>query len=304
MAAERMRTLSVAVAGTVLLPSGALAHGGGTHGAVFGAPWTVDPWIVMPLAASAMLFATGNGRLRLKRRRRGAVRDLRCPAFLAGWLVLVLALVSPLHWLGEHLFTAHMIEHELVMAVAAPLLVIARPVGPMLWALPRAARQSVATAMRSRSVRSAWLVLTAPAVATTLHAIAIWGWHAPVAFETAVGSETLHRLQHLSFFLTAFVFWWAVFRRSEAGRGAWHVFVTMLHMSALGALIALAPRVLYGMQTSFALAWGLTPLGDQQLAGLVMWVPAGTLYAAIALVLLARLIRRSAVTAGRQHAPR
>ena len=75
------------------------------------------------------------------------------------------------------------------------------------------------------------------------------------------------------------LFWWSVLRRSESGAGAWHLFITMLHTSALGALMALAPRVLYQAQTASALAFGLTPLQDQQLAGLIMWVPAGTIYA-------------------------
>ncbi len=89
------------------------------------------------------------------------------------------------------------------------------------------------------------------------------------------------------------LFWWAVLWRSPAGAAAWHVFITMLHTSVLGALMALAPRVLYGAQTATAVDWGLTPLEDQQLAGVIMWVPAGTIYAGVALVLFALWIRTS-----------
>jgi putative membrane protein len=103
----------------------------------------------------------------------------------------------------------------------------------------------------------------------------------------------MHRLQHLSFFVTALLFWWSVLRRSDLGVGAWHLFITMLHTSVLGALMALAPRVLYGAQTLHSAEWGLSPLQDQQLAGVVMWVPAGTVYAGAALALTAIWISRS-----------
>jgi cytochrome c oxidase assembly factor CtaG len=112
-------------------------------------------------------------------------------------------------------------------------------------------------------------------------------------FDAAVTNVALHRAQHLSFFLTAVLFWWSVLRRSESGAGAWHVFITMLHTSVLGALMALAPHVLYGAQTATAFEWGLTPLEDQQLAGIIMWIPAGTIYAGAALAQLAIWIRQS-----------
>lgn len=90
---------------------------------------------------------------------------------LWGWLTLAAGLLSPLHWLGEHLFTAHMIEHELIMAVAAPLLALARPIGAFLWAFPLSLRQRLRRAGRSRWVRSGWSVITSPAPATTWHGV-------------------------------------------------------------------------------------------------------------------------------------
>jgi putative membrane protein len=112
----------------------------------------------------------------------------------------------------------------------------------------------------------------------------------------------MHRLQHQSFLLTAILFWWSIFRSSESGVAAWNLFVTMLHTSILGALMALAPRVLYTVQTATAMDWGLSPLEDQQLAGLIMWVPAGTIYAGAALALTAIWIRHSSDTGGRPDA--
>jgi cytochrome c oxidase assembly factor CtaG len=208
-------------------------------------------------------------------------------------LALAGALVSPLHWLGEHLFTFHMIEHEIVMAVAAPLIVVGRPAGVFLWSLPYALRRPVAAIFVGPLPLGAWRWVTRPMNATVLHGAAIWLWHIPVVFDAAVVDVTLHRLQHLSFLVTAIFFWWAMLRRSAGGVAVWHLFVTMIHTSVLGAWMALAPRVLYHVQTAGAPGFGLTPLEDQQLAGIIMWIPAETAYAGAALALMALWIRRS-----------
>ena len=274
-----------------LLPGArpALAHGTDGHGAL---QWTFDPWIVVPLLVAGALFALGAARLS----RRSAIR--RFPgwsdtAYWAGLLMLAIALVSPLHYLGEHLFTFHMIEHEIVMAVAAPLIVLARPIGVLFWGLPRPLRRPAMRLVRSRMIDVPWTIATTGVVATLLHAAAIWIWHVPALFDATVTSSLLHRLQHLSFLVTAVVFWWAVIWKEGRGSGAWHLFLTMLHTSILGALIALAPRVAYVAQTRYAGEFGLTPLEDQQLAGIVMWVPGGIIYAGAALAMLAELIRGS-----------
>src|SRR4051794_7297670 len=108
-----------------------------------------------------------------------------------------------------------MIEHEIVMALAAPLLVAARPIGTILWSLPRNARVAAGRLLRRRGVVIAWDRLSAGGNATVLHGIAIWAWHAPVLFDAALTSEPVHRLQHLSFFVTAILFWWSVLYRSK-----------------------------------------------------------------------------------------
>ncbi|WP_458759613.1 cytochrome c oxidase assembly protein [Afipia sp. TerB] len=263
------------------------------------AAWTFDPWIVSPLVVFALLYISGAAVLARRAVHTRVWHHLSC---VAGWFTLAAALVSPLHWLGERLFTFHMIEHEIIMAVSAPLLVIARPVGTLLWSLPRRLRLKVGGMMRHHITRRLWDWLSAGRNATLLHAIAIWAWHAPALFDATIDNVFLHRLQHLSFFVTAVLFWWSVFRRSEAGAAAWHVFITMLHTSALGALMALAPRVLYQQQTAAAAAWGLTPLEDQQLAGIIMWVPAGTIYAGAALALIAVWIKDASRNADRRDA--
>jgi putative membrane protein len=281
----------------MLLPSAAWAHARDSV-------WTFDPWVVSPLFTSAILYSVG---LVALWRRAGVGRGIRrwqAACYAAGWLVLTAALLSPLHWLGEQLFTAHMIEHELIMAVAAPLLVLARPIGALLWALPMVLRQRLGQATRWRWLRSFWNVLTNPVPATTWHGAVIWFWHAPVLFDGAVAHVAVHRLQHFSCLASALAFWWALVRRAERGAAVLHLFVTMVHTTILGALLVLVPRMLYPGQTALAPQWHLTPLEDQQLAGLVMWVPAGTVYAGAALVFAALWVRQSGAVWRNGHALR
>jgi cytochrome c oxidase assembly factor CtaG len=188
--------------------------------------------------------------------------------------------------MGERLFTFHMIEHEIVMAIAAPLFVLSRPVATLLWAVPREVRHQLGNLISGKMSRRIWNFMTAGTVATVVHAVAIWLWHVPALLDASVVDFTAHRMQHLSFLLTALLFWWSVIWRSQRGIAAWHIFATMVHTSLLGALMALSPRVLYPTQTQFAADWGLTPLEDQQLAGMLMWVPAGTVYAGATLALI------------------
>ena len=280
---------------TVLLAGYSIAGPATAHGPEGTYPsWSFDPWILSPLLLLAFPYAIGA--VRLTRRSSDRRRLLRrALVFAAGWLTLALALVSPLHWFGERLLAAHMVEHEVLMAVSAPLIVAARPLGAVLWGLPRHGRAALARLLRLRPLRAAWRRATAGATATVLHGAAIWGWHLPVAFDAALASDTLHRLQHLSFLGTAVLFWWAVLWRSERGVAAWHLFATMMHTAILGALMALAPRPLYAVHSG---AWRLTPLEDQQLAGLVMWIPAGTVYVGAALAMIALWIRGSAKAPG------
>jgi cytochrome c oxidase assembly factor CtaG len=242
--------------------------------------WEWDPWVAVPLGTSFGLYAIGLVRLWVRAGVGRGVSTWQTGAFTLGWLVLVLALISPLHEYGEHLFYAHMIEHELLMTVAAPLIALSRPLGVLLHALPRRGRWLLTGTAHSKLVSSVWQWAMIPLNATVLHAVAIWAWHIPVLLDGTLISETLHRLQHISFLGTALIFWWAIVRRPlwDYGIGAMHVFATMLHTGLLGALLTLAPRVFYPRQTADAALFGLTPLDDQQLAGLIMWVPGGLAY--------------------------
>jgi putative membrane protein len=266
-------------------------------GSTFQGGWLPGPAIILPLAALGMVYAAGALRLwcRADRGRHARIGDGLL--FASGWAVLALALLSPLHPLGERLFTAHMLEHELLMAVAAPLLVLSRPVAALLWGLPVPWRKQLARAGRARPLANVWSVASRPSVATLLHGAAIWLWHLPALFEAALARGVLHYLQHASFLGTGLLFWWVVLPRSrrqrDHGVGVMHLFFTALHTGLLGVLLALAPDLWYPSNAPDAQLWGLTPLEDQQLAGLVMWVPAGLIYAGAALVLAGIWIQTS-----------
>ncbi|HEX4780834.1 MAG TPA: cytochrome c oxidase assembly protein, partial [Usitatibacter sp.] len=257
---------------------------------VQGAAASFEPWAVVCLALSATLYAIGVRRLW---RRAGGSRGI--PAadvarFAAGWLVLCVALLPPLDAMSDRSFATHMVQHELLMVVAAPLLVLARPLEAWTWALPAPWRPALGAVARSRGLRAAWRWCTAPVGAWILHAVALWAWHIPVLFEAALASEAVHTLQHASFFATALLFWWSVFeraRRNSGGASFASLFTTMAHSSALGALLTLAPDPWYPSYLE-GKAFGLTALEDQQLGGLIMWGPASLAYLAAALLIAYR----------------
>lgn len=261
--------------------------------------WNLEPWVAAPLALSLALYAAGVARLW---RRAGAGRGIsrgQCACFAAGWLTLAAALISPIDTLGGALFSMHMVQHELLMVVAAPLFVASRPLEAWAWALPAALNRAFAALARRGPVRAAWGWVTEPAGAWALHALAIWGWHVPALFDLALVDETVHGLQHASFLATALAFWWSVLGRGVRRPDAWgmaSLFTTMLHTGALGALLTFAPTPWYAHYVDAA-AFGLTAVEDQQLGGLVMWVPGSLAYLVAGLAIVARWLAPAATRA-------
>ena len=276
-----------------LLPLAATAHAPVAAAEPVTLTWTFEPWVLALLAASLMLYAAGLRRLWGQAGAGRGIRGAHAAAFGAGWLAVALALVSPLDGLGARLFSAHMVQHELLMAVAAPLLVIGRPLAVWTWALPPPARRLAGRWTRQPVLARAWATLTDPMVAWALHGVVLWGWHVPAMFEWALRSDGMHTLQHSSFLLSALLFWWSPLAgASRVGRGAsmFYLFSTMVHTGALGALLTFSPTVWYPSYGDTAASLGVDPVEDQQLGGLVMWVPAGLAYLFAGLALAASAI--------------
>lgn len=252
--------------------------------------WSADPFVLCALAVSLVLYVLGYRQLRCRSHARTrALRDRQGMAFLGGWGLLVVALVSPLDGLGAALFSAHMIQHELLMIAAAPLLVLGRPLGVWVWALPSRWRKGVGGVVRWRPLKIAWEGATAPAGAWLLHAAALWLWHMPVLFQSALSHPWVHTLQHTSFLASALLFWWTILRH-QGGAAMLSLFTTMLHTGALGALLTVATGLWYPLYVEPSAALGFDALQDQQMGGLVMWVPGGIAYLVSALVMAARWV--------------
>jgi putative membrane protein len=256
--------------------------------------WTWSPLVLVLLVLSGTLYALGTRRLWSRLGASGGVRWWEVAAFGAGWLSLWLALISPLDRLSDILFSAHMAQHEILMVVAAPLLVIGRPFLPVMWALPARARDRLGAWARRPAVRGTWSRVTGPFFVLALHAVAVWTWHAPALFEAALRSETVHGFQHLCFFWTAVLFWWSMvqggYGRLGYGVAALFVFATAVHTSVLGALLTFASVLWYPTYGGRGAVWGVTALADQQLAGLYMWIPSGLTFLVLGLALVAAWI--------------
>lgn len=251
--------------------------------------WNTEPWVICCLLISLILYIAGTWKLWHRAGIGHGLMVWQAAAFAGGWLTLCLALVSPLDALGERLFSAHMVQHELLMIVAAPLFVLARPLEAWTWGLPYTWRRRASRIARASAMQKGWAALTAPLWAWALHAAALWGWHVPALFNAALTSEGMHIAQHASFFATALLFWWATIGRVAArrpGPALALLFTTMLHTGVLGALLTFARSAWYAYDAT--LAYSLSPLDDQQLGGLIMWVPGGVAYLAAGLVLVYR----------------
>src|SRR5262249_35645760 len=150
------------------------------------------------------LYVRGWWRLRRTPRTRGAAPGWRLAAYLTGLVTLVLALCSPLETLAELSFTAHMVQHQLLMMTAPPLLLLGAPLPLILWALPVPLRRRLgALVTRPGPVRRILGTLTWMPIALTLFTVALWVWHHPAAYEAALRHPLLHDLEHLTFFGTA-----------------------------------------------------------------------------------------------------
>jgi putative membrane protein len=261
--------------------------------------WEFEPLVLFPLLLLGALYVAGHARLARLTHRQGPNESRGTRFFVAGYAALALALLSPIHTFSEELFFVHMLQHVLLMSVAAPLLLLANPMPVMLWSLPPTARALVGRGLAAESwpVRCLRL-LTRPLLAWPLFVLDLWLWHQPAPYQAALGSEPLHYVQHLLFFLTAVLFWWPVIgpapvrSRLRYPARMLYVFMAWVPNSVLGAGFTFAPAALMPFYEARPRHWGIDALADQQLAGLLMWIPGDAIYAAAMMALLIALLRQ------------
>jgi len=174
-----------------------------------------------------------------------------------------------------------------------------------LRALPSPAASRLGRFSNTHAWRVTWTAISAPLVAWFVHAVVLWTWHIPAFFQATLHSEWIHAAQHLSFLLTALLFWWAVLHGHKGvvnyGAGVLYLFTTAIHSGLLGALITFARTVWYPDYTGRTDSFGLSPLEDQQIGGLIMWVPACLVYVFAALGMVVGMLRHSDLLSDRRE---
>lgn len=220
------------------------------------ARWNFDPLLILALTALAVWWHLAVGKAYPERR----------SSFAAAFGLLVVLFVSPFCALTSALFAARVTHHVLLTAAVAPLLVLS---------IPRE-RLHVAGPL------SVW---------TLVQALVFWAWHSPALYAFALGHDAAYWLMQLTLLASAIGFW-AALRRSSAPAAVAALLFSVVQMGLLGALITFAARPLYAPHFLTTLAWGLEPLEDQQLAGLIMWAPAAGFYLAAALFIAGRWLSR------------
>ena len=246
--------------------------------------WDSAPYIVIPIVLAASLYLVG--RWRLGRRARyappGMLRDL---FYLGGLLALTLALLSPIDVYAGDLFFMHMVQHLLLMMIAPPLLQLANPMSRILWAFPRAVRRSIGGTLNSAGVlRLALQGVTVPVIAWLVFVVTIWVWHSPVPYNAALASEGMHVLEHLTMFGAALIFWWPVIGPAPLRSRMPHplrflyLFLALFQNILLGAILTFAQAPVYAYYDGTPAHWGITGPQDQQLGGVLMWIPGTMMY--------------------------
>jgi putative membrane protein len=255
------------------------------------ASWSLAPQIILPLVLLAALY--GRGVLAQRSLPGGQLNPARASMFAGGMLLLAAALVSPLCRLAATLASAHMVQHILIVAVIPPLLIMGRPLMTVRQGLRASSR-----AARPSGIGMGLSWLAQPTLAASLYAAAIWLSHMPAVYEAALRDPTIHLLLLIFQLSTGLLFWQIMVCAATPGRrdgrvgGALLMAVsTFMHTGLLGALLTFSSQPWYPIYDLRPQAWGFTPLEDQQLAGLIMWVPMSAIYLAAGLAVMAQLLR-------------
>jgi putative membrane protein len=249
--------------------------------------WTWTLVALLGLALFVSFYSFGIQRLWQNAGVGRGVRMWQTVMFAGGIIALFVALFSPLDALSDSLFAAHMGQHMLLMFVAAPLLVMSALPVALLWALPRTWARNIGRWWgKADGLQAGWQFITKPLVALIIFTFALWFWHVPALYDAALHDETIHIIEHITFFVAAALYWWSIFQINRQGISIIYLFGALLESGALGALLTFSQRPWYDGHTTAE--WTLSPLDDQQLGGVIMWVPGHLLFMGIIIVVAYR----------------
>jgi putative membrane protein len=267
--------------------------------------WSLPPAATFAIELAAIIYLRGWWRLR----QAGVpfVPAWRAVAFLSGLLTLWIALASPIDAINSLLLTAHMLQHMLFMMVAPPLILLGAPLVPIVCGLPGVARERVGSIVKSPFAERIGRGVTNPVAGLLLMGVVMFAWHTPILYELAIKSESLHEIEHASFFLASLVFWWPVVLPWPS-RAHWprlamvpYLLLADLQNTALSAILAFSDRVLYPSYAALPRLFGLSALEDQVAAGAFMWVAGSVGFVLPAIVIAVQCLstssRRDALSA-------
>jgi len=244
--------------------------------------WSFNPPLVLVLDL-AVLYWLGDRRTVTPARKQSAVR-LQRGSFYAAMAVLAIALCSPIELLSEQLFWVHMVQHVLLMLIAAPLLVFSRPWIRLWRSLPLDTRRWLARGLsqgtRAAPLRGLSRLLGGAGASFVAFSVVLLGWHIPAMFDSTLRSGALHALEHTLFFSTALLFWKQVIpspplrARLASSQRVLYLVGAMVVSWLLAVVLALAPHPLYAYYAELSSRpGGISAMADQQVAAGIMWVP-------------------------------
>jgi cytochrome c oxidase assembly factor CtaG len=255
------------------------------------------PW---PLTLAILVFAVAyvRGFFAIRKTRPGLFPEWRLVSYLLGMLTLWFSLASPLDGFADALLSAHMVQHLLLMSVVPALVLLGAPMVPILRGLPRGfTRVVLGPLFSSKSLLAIGRFLTRPVVAWLAMNLTFLLWHTPAAYDFALWNGPWHRLEHVCFLTTSFLFWWPVIQPWPARRRnyGWGMLLYLLTAdfvnTALAAFLAFCDRPVYSYYVERPSPFHVDPVSDQALGGVIMWVTGSMVFLLPAVVLTMRMLQ-------------
>lgn len=266
-------------------------RGGGTAPSL--TAWSLNPLIIVGVLLLGGLYAIGWGRLQ-SRARASLLPSWRVWCYAASLIILWLALLSPIGTLADYFLFAHMIEHLLLIMLVPPLFLLGAPLLVVIWAFPYNTRRKLGQRFaKGGTPRRILDTLTQPPIAAGIYLATLAVWHLPPLYDLAQGTSVIHEVEHLFFLTAGVLYWWPLIHpaggRRRLGYGPAFVYLapSYVEQTVLGAALTFAPAPIYAYYASGVSAWHLSPIADQQLAGVIMWVAGGiilTMQAAVVFI--------------------